>query len=235
MSRFKLGFPTVCLCVTLVGVLMLAGIAQAEESAYWLVNGGKVSSTLEPTVEAETDVIPVLLTELGGKQIHLKCIKVSFKVKRFLIFGKAVGRVRFELCVFYELVTPGGTLKELGACTPVAGGTKGAIETNSVTDLIQLHEGTGVIQVKTTEAGKPFTTISLGEECAFGEKLTVEGVLYMKDSSFSTNAVKHLIEELKSLTKLTVNGGTKTATLDGSIWTFLGGAHKGMTFSGQPG
>lgn len=90
------------------------------------------------------------------------------------------------------------------------------------------------MEVIPAEEGKPFTTIYTGEECAFGESITAEGKLFLEGTMHSTNSVKHLVKELKALSKLTVNGGAKAATLDGSAWVFLSGTHKGMTFSGLP-
>lgn len=231
------------LCATIVGMSIFASVAHAEPNAFWLVNGVKISSVLLPTVEAKTDIKATLLTEIAGKFIHITCATVK-TVGAHLVepLAQVLGKLRFHGCKFFELVTPGGPLKEISACTPLAEGSKGLIVTNTITGLIKLHESKvgfkeAVLESKPTVAGLPFTLIHLGEECAYGEHITVEGVFFLKDSNglFTNNAVEHLLEELKALTSLSVNGGIKTGTIDGSAWAFLGGTHAGLTFSGQPG
>lgn len=239
MTRLGLALKALGLCVTLVGVLAFASVAQAEPNAFWLVNGAKFT-TLSPTVGAETDVAGMLLTELGGKFIHIPCSTIKLVGARLVEpLAQIVGKVLFHGCEFWELKTPGGPKVLLGACQPRVGANLGLIETLSLTGLIKLHEPkagerVGSLEIKPTEAGGTLAHVILGEECAFGETLLVGGVFFAKDTAFTTNAVKHLLLELPALTKLTVNG-TKPATIDGSAWVFLGGAHIGLTFSGQPG
>jgi hypothetical protein len=235
MTRPKLGLQVLSLCAMLASALALPGAAQAEENAYWEVNGAKVLGI--PSVEVETDVAGALLTELGGKQVHLKCQKVAtiWLVTHLASQGKVLGMLAFDECKFFELVTPGGTTKELGACTPSSRSISGLIETNLISGLIRLHEGKARVEVLPGEGGKPFATIYLGEECAFGENITVGGKFWINDSSFETNTVEHLVSELKSLTALTINGGAKTATIDGSAWMRMDDSSEGLTFSAHPG
>jgi hypothetical protein len=65
------------------------------------------------------------------------------------------------------------------------------------------------------------------------KKLRFQGVLFLKDckNEGRTELVEHLFEELKALTKLTVLG--VAATLDGSFFKKLTGAHTGLKFSAE--
>lgn len=249
MNQSRFGLKVLGLCAMLVGMFAFTGVAQAEVGAFWLVNGAKISESLLPEVKAETDVEGVLLTELGGKQIHLKCPTINL-VGAHLVepLGKILGKIDFKGCKFFSLKTAGGELVEQKFCEPFVGANKGLIETNNITGLIKLHKTAGgvteqALEAVPTEAKKPFATINLGAECAFGEELKVGGsgegasggVFFLKDclKQFLTDVVKHLVEELKELTKLTINGGKTPATIDGSAWAFLGGAHAGLTWAGH--
>jgi len=249
MVRSRLGLKALGLCAVLVGMFAFAGSAQATVGAFWLVNGVKISEALSPSVLAETDVPGVLLTELGGKQIHLKCPTINLVGAKLVEpNGKITGKIDFKGCTFSSLKTAGGELILQKACEPKNEGVAGLIITNTITGLIVLHKTAGGVVEQALEAkGSPdFATIALGTECAFGEALLVEGVFYLKDckeakeskcvaasgSAFLTDLVKHLVEELKELTKLTVNG-THAATIDGSAWAFLGGVHEKLTWAGH--
>src|SRR3954471_7221906 len=231
MTRTRLGPKALGLCVTLVAMLSFTGAAQAEVGAFWLVSGKTISAELLPTVEGETEVAKVLLTELGGKFIHLKCPKFKL-VGAHLVepLGKILGSIDLSECTFSSLKTAGGELVLQKACEPKNEGKAGLITTNNITGLIKLHKTAAgvteqVLEAKPTTEGGLFANIVLGPECAFGENLKIGGVFYLKDclKQFLTDVVKHLVEELKELTKLVVNEGAKTATIDGSAWAFLGG------------
>jgi len=106
-----------------------------------------------------------------------------------------------------------------------------------LTGLVKLHEGKGSLEVNPSEAGKPFATIVTGEECALGT-FAFRGTLFLKDAedSFLTDLVKHLMEELNTLSTLMYNNNSSMpVTLDGSFWLFIGGLHKGLTFAAHPG
>lgn len=242
MIRSKLGLKVLGLCAMLVGMFAFTGVAQAEVGAFWLVSGAKISEALLPTVEAKTDVEGSLLTTLGGKEIHLRCPNIKL-VGAHLVepLGKILGKIDFSGCKFFTLEGSPLSEKEKTACEPSAEGVKGLIVTNNITGLIKLHEGQPVIEAVPTEAKKPFVNLFLGEECGFGENLKVGGpfegagggVVFLKDCQGKalTDLAEHLVEELSALTKLTVNGGATAATVHGSAWAFLGGAHKGLTFA----
>src|SRR3954471_21413979 len=101
MVRSKLRLKILGLCAVLVGMFAFAVAAQAEPGAYWLVNGAKISEALLPTVLAETDVVGTLLTELGGKFIHIKCPTINL-VGAHLVepVGKILGKIDFKGCTF---------------------------------------------------------------------------------------------------------------------------------------
>jgi hypothetical protein len=245
MIRSRLGLKALGLCAMLVGMFAFASAAQAETGAFWLVNGAKISESLLPTVEAETDVKGVLLTTLGGQAIDISCVK-TLVVGGHLVEpnGKILGKLVFHECDFLSLKEGVATLQK--ACEPFVGANKGLIETHTLTGLIKLHEGQPTILATppTVEGSTLFATINLGEECAFGSALKVgngkdksgkvlESEFSLKDCEGKglTDLKKHLVEELKALTALYVNGGETKATIDGSAWAFLGGAHAGMTFA----
>jgi hypothetical protein len=238
MTRSRLSL--LGLCAVLIGMVAFTGVAQATTGAFWKV-GGATAKGGEP-VEAKTDVEGVLLTELGGKFLHLKCPTINLVGAKLVEpKGGVTGKIDFKGCKLFELVTPGGVLKEVKACEPSAEGVKGLIVTNTIAGLIVLHipsGGTkeGVLEVKPAIAGVQFANIILGEECAFGENLKVGGVFFLKDclKQFSTEVKEHLVEELKELTKLVINEGTKTATIDGSAWAFLGSPNAGKLWAGIP-
>jgi hypothetical protein len=237
MIRSRLGLKALGLCAMLVGMFAFAGVAQAEVGAFWLVNGAKISESLLPTLLAETDTEASLLTTLGGREIHLRCKKVE-AVEAHLVepLGKLLGHLLFHECKFFAL--KGSVEEEQKACEPTIGANKGLIETNTITGLIKLHEPKAgvketVIEATPNNAEGLFAKIPLGELCGFGENLKVFGKFFVKDCKGEalTDLVKHLIEELPALTKLTVNGPTTAATVHGSAWAFLGGVHKGLTFA----
>lgn len=234
----------------LSAMMVFVGNVQAETNPFWLVNGSQFTSGLNPSLEAETDVEGSLLTTLGGKEIHLRCPRISF-VGAHLVEPTAQfsGKVLYRECKFFSLEGTPLVEKEQKFCEPSAGGVKGSIETNSLTGSIALHEPKvgekiGVLEVKPS-TGTLLVTINLGELCAFGELLkigngksksgeTLSSVLFLEDPGFSVDAVKHLVKELSALTTLYANGGETKATINGSAWAFLAGAHAGLTFSGQP-
>jgi hypothetical protein len=232
----------------LVGMFALAGAAQAEPNAFWLVNGATVPSTLNPIVEAETDKVKTLLTTLGGQLVDLTCQKVKTVAGTHLVepLGQLTGKLVFHECDFLSLKEKGSPAVLQKACEPFVGANKGLIETNTITGLIKLHEGQPTLSI--TPTGTLFATLNLGPECAFGEILkmgngkTKAGVslpaqITLKDCEGKalTDLVKHLVEELPALTTVYVNGGETKATSDGSEWLFLGGAHAGLTFAAHAG
>jgi hypothetical protein len=246
MLRSRLGLKACGLCVMLVGMFAFTGVAQASTGALWRIGGAQAKGG--EIVEAESEATGItLLTELGGKFIHIKCPNLKLVGAQLVEpNGGFTGRIDLSGCKFFFLQTSGGTLVEAKVCEPRAEGVNGLIVTNSITGLIVLHQPSGgskegVLEVKPTAAGGLLTTIPLGapepnNECAFGEKLKIAGVFFLKDceGKFSAELVKHLVEELKALTKLTINEGTKAATIDGSALLFLSSPNTGKLWAGLP-
>ena len=110
------------------------------------------------------------------------------------------------------------------------------IETVALKGLIKLHGGSSIVGIE-SNAGTTLATISMGEECPFGDKITVSGKVAVKDcqNAFLTDQVTHLFEEFAPLTELYLNGNKlNKATLDGSATVNLtGAAHVGRTWAGH--
>jgi hypothetical protein len=227
----------------LIGLLALAlGLmafsataAQAEPLAYWEVEGTKIegTSTLLPTVQAKNDTThSTLLTTVNGQPVEILCGPIKFVGAKLHTLGRATGKIHYDKCT--TLVNHVAAAR----CTPKSpGATLGLIETGALEGLIKLHELAGGAKddlVKLSPVtGLTFVTLELGPLCAIGEKFDITGHAYLKDCSNEglVNKVEHLFEE-GPLTELFF-GGNK-ATIDGSAWGFLEGAHVGMKFSGHP-
>jgi hypothetical protein len=210
-----------------------ASSAQAETGAYWLVNGAKFTTLLpELTGTLENDH-GVLLGSIAGVGIHILCTAVTFVAGGHLVEpnGSLLGKVSFSGCKILRLKS--GVAEPLAACTPPGG----IIETTTGKGLIVLSGGSPVTVLEpSAEKSTLFATITTGEECAFGEKITINGKLGVKDAEFLKDLVTHLITEDATTTELYINGNkANAATIDGSAnISLIGGTHKGLTWSGHP-
>jgi hypothetical protein len=243
MIRSRLGLKVLGLCAVLVGMFAFTGAAQAETGSLWKIGGAqaKGGELVEGSLEGTSGT---LLTTLGGKAIHLKCTALALVGAKLVEpNGGITGKIDFSGCDFLSLKTVGGELVLQKACEPNIEGKAGLIITNTIDGLIVLHTPTGGKAEGVLEAkGLPdFATIQLGaegklNECAFGEKLLVGGVFFLKDceGKFSTELAKHLVQELPALTKLVINEGTTPATIDGSAFAFLGSPNVGKLWAGIP-
>jgi hypothetical protein len=229
----------------LIGLLaLLAGFmavsataAQAETNAFWLVNGVKLASGLNPTINAKSETEGILLTKVGLSKVEILCTEIKFVGATLGLNGGAKGKIHFQ--------SPTGCITKLNgteasACKPKSpGASLGLIETNALTGLIVLHtleNGTKdeLVELKPEEAGKPFATLELGASCAIGTKFDITGTFFIKDCKGEglVDKVEHLFEE-GPLSKLLF--GANPMTIDGSSFMFLTGAHAGMTFAGHAG
>ena len=88
------------------------------------------------------------------------------------------------------------------------------------------------------DTGETFATIQLPAGCPIGTSVPVIGSLALQDCKELglTHLVKHLVEQFAALTELWTISKTNEhkATLLGSAWAFLTGAHEGLKFSGDP-
>ena len=240
MMRSRLGLRAIGLCLALAGLMAVgASSAQAEAGAYWLVKGVKVTTLLPELAAALENSHGAVLGEIGGVGIHLLCTGFTLVAGNHLLAeGGLLGKVRFSGCIVRQLKTLNNpaTLVTLASCAPAGG----IIESTAGSGLIKLHKlGDGTTHtILTFEGTGVFTTISTGEECAFGEQITMNGTLALKDcqNAFLTDQVTHLFEEFAPLTELYFNNNkANKATVDGSINVSLTGAHKGLTWAGHPG
>jgi hypothetical protein len=87
------------------------------------------------------------------------------------------------------------------------------------------------------KASETLATIEMSEECAIGTKVPLIGKFTVKDCEGLSlkNLFEHLIE-VGPLTELWTISKTAehVATLLGSAWAFLYGAHLNKQFSGDP-
>lgn len=231
MARSKSSLKVLGLCAVLVCVFSFSSTAQAEPNAFWLVQGAKIA-TLLPTLETQTNTGLTFLIKFSSFHIYVKCAAVN-AVEAHLVepLAQLLGKLVFKGCGFSMVLLPSNIEDKLNACLP-----SGSIETSPLTGLVKLHEGKGSLEIKPSEAGKPFAIILTGEECTFGN-LAMRGTLFLKDSQgvLLSDVVKHSMEELTALSTLTINSLPTAVTLDGSFWLFLGAQHKNLTFAAHPG
>jgi hypothetical protein len=245
MVQSRSGLKLLGLCALMLGLMtFVTNSAHAEAGSKWtLLNEAltvlsEVTTTLLPEVTAEIDVTPILLAELSKKAIALSCTSVAIEGAKLKTSGTlGEGKATFTGCTF----AIGGVVQP--SCKPhSAGDPEGTIKSNPAHGLLRLHSGTlTVLVLPTTGINGTFAMIVLGKEgvlneCAVGEKITVNGELSIQDclKEFTQHKVKHLINEFAALTDLWILNKTAEhkATIDGSAWAFLIGEHKGMLFAG---
>lgn len=243
MSRSRLGL--LGLCAVVLGVMAFsASAAQAEAGAKWLILSNGIAKTGEELPSeligsAENNDLS-LLTKVVGIKVKILCTGFT------LIGAKLQGA---------GSITPGFKIKLTGCLTALneeyvpeceahsPGQPNGTIISNELKALTVLHEPSvgvreGVLRIEPL-AGVTIFPIVLGPLCPVGNNLPIIGKLYLKDceGKFTTHLVKHLLEELKALTKMWAISETAehVATLDGSFLFFLTGAHTGLAWGGMPG
>ena len=221
------------LCLALAGLMAAgAGSAQAEVGSFWLVKGVKVTTLLPELAAALENSHGVLLSEIGGKGIHILCTGMTLVAGNHLLAeGGWLGKGLFSGCRILQLTVLNGATALLGACLPPGD----HIETNLLKALITLHNGSSIVVIEPS-SGTTLATVITGRECAFGEKIIIGGKVAVKDckEAFLTDQVTHLFEEFATLTELYLNSNkANKATLDGSATVSLAGAHKGLTWAGH--
>jgi hypothetical protein len=244
------------LCAALFAVMAFS--ASGAQAAKWLIlmENGEVltGEQLKAEVKGEKDSAVIALDSKAlGIEFQVLCtnfqtIGVSLEGEGKITEG---GKVSFSGC---SVDTNGKANPECEASA--GGGAAGTIITNAGKGQLVLHvlqelkvknekgeevivkDTTGLTKIEPKEAGKPFVTISLGPKCPVGESLPVNGVLYLKDceNMVELHLVRHLVEQ-GPLTELWVtnnNNAEHKATLLGSGWILLSGAHTGLSFGGMP-
>lgn len=193
------------------------------------------TSTLLPLVESKVDTTVSLdFTTGGGTSVTFTCSAFTVSGEPKLLENGTIstGIATFTGC---ETFLNG---KLSAACLLKTGGNPfDTVGTNQVTGSLVLHgSGQAILMKPTVENAKGeliFTTIELGEECSIGERVSVTGYLMLgssPSSPFSEHAMEHLLEGLPGLKLLSVLG--QPASLLGTAWMFLGGAHKGIKWAG---
>jgi hypothetical protein len=214
--------------------------ANAEVGAKWLLAEAGAGTNLIGFLEAEVELkkdssLYVLHSEILKIKVLFLCtdLKIVGTPKLIANGGISSGQVLFNGC-HTDL---NGV--ENANCTPkdsVAGSLE--IVTKPLDALLVLHNGEDILRLLPVAGlNEPFATIELGAACAIGTKVPVIGELTLKDCNnlALTHLVEHLVEpgpltELWTISKTTEH----VATLLGSAWGFLKGAHEGIKFSGDP-
>jgi len=246
-SRFAL----LGLCAAVFGVMAFgASAAQATEGAHWGIlnstgtvktDAGSLPAIIE--LEAETTAPPILHSKIAGIAVLFECTTAT-TVNAKLIgngsIGESVGNVKGSKIKFSGCITKlnGATS---APCKPNAGGTQsGVIITQPGHGLAVLHTLEGGTKDELTQilpdTGETFAFIETSEECAIGAKVAVIGKAFLKDckNEFLKHLVKHLVE-IGPLTELWTISKTAehVATILGSSFAFLGGAHVGLAWGGE--
>lgn len=249
MARSELGLKVLALSALFLGLAAFAtGVAQAETGAKWRVNGADVGDLLPQLVvnEVENKTATIFFTTKGGTNVLILCTSTEFDTGGVLVSngGVSTGNVGFKGCVTFlnEVIskncTPHSPGKPLGEILSLQG--KGLI----ALDKLPSGELTELIKVVPVNAKgeivKLFGMLEMGELCAIGETVNVETTelgegVWGKDiggnAGFLTESVTHLMVE--ALSKLLVLG--QPTKVLGSAIVELGGAHKGLKWSGVPG
>lgn len=239
MVRSRLGLKVLGLCALALGLMaFVASAAQAEATSHWNVAGKAVTGTEEfqlEITEIENKSATLEFTTAGGTLVKILCTAANFagtKGGRLIKEGGiSLGDVLFTGCKTELNSKPAG-----GCETHSPGKTAGNILTENGTGLIMLDVVSGKTEEYTKitpDVGSTFAKIEMGEECAIGTLVKVEGILWIKDcegnAGFLTEKPIHLIEEaLHTLTAL-----SRPAVIEGSAKVGLTGGT--TNWSGTPG
>lgn len=227
-------------CAVLSGLAMFtATAAQAEVGARWLmVNSSGWVVFLEASLGLKAETSAILHTKIAGVSVLFSCswaeaIGATLKAEGGI--GKGA-KVRFSNC---STLLNGAVSKPCEPKDPTWGW--GSIVTNSSHGLVEYVSLTNNDVVKfLPDTGETLATIYMSEECSIGERVPVIGKVRVKDCSALalTHLVEHLVEVTSGIegTELWVISKTveHMATLLGSAFAYLTGAHTGMAFSADP-
>jgi hypothetical protein len=225
---FKASRLTGLLALALALGLMAFGAtaAQAEPGAFWEVNGSKLTGSASVQVKNDTPHI-TLLTKVGSTNVEILCGPI--KLVNGVISGTGfTGKFHYEECDTFL----NGVLAS--RCTPKSpGASLGLIETNTFKGLLKLTAAKEDVLELSPASGTDVDIEELGPLCGIGNKFAVTGKFTLKDCQALglVNRVEHLFEEGPESALLF---GGNAATIDGSAFVFLNGAHAGQTFSGHP-
>jgi hypothetical protein len=240
MSRSRVGLFGFCVSVLSL-VALSATVAQGETGAKWLLAKPFSGLTLflEASVGAEIDAAMILhVLRAPGFEVLFLC--TAFQVAGAKL--KANGSVGEGFKITFSGCSTDVNGSPNSICVPtdkVAG--KGTIVTNSLHGLIVLHElanGTkdDLFSIA-PDTGETLALIEMSVECFLGTKAPVFGKVVLQEGEGL--ALTHLLKHLLGVGPLTElwafsTAPSQTATLLGSAWAFLTGAHAGLQFSGDP-
>jgi hypothetical protein len=247
MTRTKLGL--LGFCAMLFG-LMAFSASGAQAAGQWLfaeAEGTNLINFLEAEVELEKEV------GNDGEShyvLHSEILKIKYLVLCSTIKADAKLISEGRIGTNGE---PKGAVVLFSGCKVFLNGTE-APECNTVGGNITTLPGHAVLQKHTlgggtvddvlivlpdAEAAEPvFANIESTSSCPVGQKIPVIGKLALQDCKGLglVHSVKHLVEVFEPLTTLATISLTveHKATILGSAWAFLKGAHIGIKFSGDP-
>jgi hypothetical protein len=246
-SRFGL----LGLCAVLFGVMAFgATAALAEVGAQWLFAEKGAGTKLVPFLEASIQLVKDSpTTVLHSKILGVAVLFLCTELKLVNAVLKANGSIGEGFKILFSGCTTDLNGVANAACTP-SDATEGAgfIVTQNLHALLVLGELAGGVKddllkiLPDKVEGKEsevFDNMEFGSKCPIGTKIPVIGKLMFKDCANEalTHLVKHLLEpapapftELWTISKTVEH----QATLLGSFWMFLAGAHEGLKFSGDP-
>jgi hypothetical protein len=246
MTGSKLRLLSVCSVI--LGVMVFsAATAHAEVGAKWLLAKNELGTPLIPFLEAtvafETDTPFVLHAKIAGIAVLFLCTTTSSQGVVLKANGSIGEGARFILsgCT---VDLNGVTSKP---CEPNNEGKEpGVLKTKPFHGLLVLHELAGgakddLILILPDNVGgvksEIFATLEMSAECAIGTKVNIIGHKTFKDCEniMLVHTLRHLLE-IGPLTQLWVISKTAehVATVLGSWWAKLTGAHAGLLWGGDP-
>jgi len=238
-SRFGL----LGLCAVLLGIMAFgASAAQAEVgSHFWIENteGKEVDTgTLHATIKLKKDTTYVLHSKILGIAVLFLCSELEAQNATLEGEGSISkgGKVLFTGCT----TDLNGSVSALCEPKDTTLGVAGTILTQSLHSLVILGEASETILNILPDEGEIFANIEMGSKCPIGTKVPVIGKIALNDCEGKAKifAIEHLVEATKDkFTQLWTISKTveHEATLLGSAWAFLGGAHAGRPFRAVAG
>lgn len=250
MLRSRLGLKVLGLSALVVGLMafVTSGVAQAETGAKWTyINPTTLkletfTSALLPVAGIKLDSITktIFFKTGGGTEVSITCTGEALSGEPKLLENGSISEGQSVMTGCNTFLN--GKLS--AACLPkTSGAANDEIKTNKFVGLLELHKLAAstddvillIPVVKNAKGETLAATIEMGEECSIGSTVPVTGSLVVYDCPPSTileHLVEHLIEEFPALRLLKALG--QPATIKGSSWLFLIGAHKGFKFAGLP-
>jgi hypothetical protein len=245
MIRTKLGL--LGLCAAALGMMaMSANSAQASLYKWLILNAAHTTATeLKAALVGEAESDLTLVTHLLGRLFWVTCTGFKLENVNLEALGTLTtgGQVLFTECEAYGT----GPLTEPLFCNVHSPGTPPSsktIKTNKEKGALLLHEyeagKTELVAKLEPEVGQALGTI-FTEECIMPESNPVRGQLFIKDGlkQAEVHKVSHLVETLKTLTKLWVGVHSEEhlkTEIEGSAWVGLAnsasGEHSGLDWAG---